>query len=79
MEALPDGSLQNVKKKKKLPEREAASIVKQVAEGLKYMHEEYIIHRDMKPENLFVNEVSFILFREPSKLETLDVLSTIET
>lgn len=38
LEALPDGSLQNVKKKKKLPEADTAAIVKQVADGLKYMH-----------------------------------------
>jgi serine/threonine protein kinase len=49
LEALPDGSLQNVKKKKKLPEKEAAAIIKQVANGLKSMHEEYLIHRDLKP------------------------------
>jgi serine/threonine protein kinase len=38
IEALPDGSLQQVKKKRKLPEKEAASIVRQVSIGLKYMH-----------------------------------------
>jgi serine/threonine protein kinase len=36
---LPDGSLQQVKKKKKMPEKETADIVRQVAEGLKYMHQ----------------------------------------
>ncbi len=55
MELLPDGSLQQVKKKKKLPEKEAADILRQVACGLKYMHQEYVIHRDLKPENLFLN------------------------
>ena len=55
---LPDGSLQQVKKKRKLPEKEAADIIRQVAEGLKFMHEEYIIHRDLKPENLFMNDVT---------------------
>jgi serine/threonine protein kinase len=39
LELLPDGSLQQVKKKRKLPEKEAADIVRQVALGLKYMHE----------------------------------------
>jgi aurora kinase len=57
IEALPDGSLQQVKKKRKMPERETAAIVKQVSEGLKHMHEESIIHRDLKPENIFVNDV----------------------
>lgn len=58
LELLPDGSLQQVKKKRKLPEKEAADIIRQVAEGLKFMHEEYIIHRDLKPENLFMNDVT---------------------
>lgn len=49
IEALPDGSLQQVKKKRKLPERETAAIIKQVSDGLKHMHEESIIHRDLKP------------------------------
>lgn len=39
LEALPDGSLQQVKRKKKLPEEETAAIINQVGEGLKYMHE----------------------------------------
>jgi serine/threonine protein kinase len=41
--------LQQVKKKRKYPEREAAAIVKQVTDGLKHMHGEYIIHRYLKP------------------------------
>jgi serine/threonine protein kinase len=63
LELLPDGSLQQVKKKRKLPEKETVEIVRQVAVGLKYMHEESIIHRDLKPENIFVNEVLLWLFR----------------
>jgi serine/threonine protein kinase len=37
-------------------------IVKQV-EGLMHLHEESVIHRDIKPESLFMNEVCLSLFR----------------
>lgn len=36
----------------KLPFREAANYVRQIAEGLKEIHELGIIHRDIKPENI---------------------------
>jgi aurora kinase, other len=38
-----------------LTERVAATVVKQIAEALKYMHDRGIIHRDLKPENIMVS------------------------
>jgi serine/threonine protein kinase len=57
IEAMPDGSLSQTNKKKKLSEIEVSRIIRQICDGLKYMHMEDIIHRDIKPENIFVNEV----------------------
>lgn len=79
LELLPDGSLQQVKKKKKLPEKEAADIVRQTALGLKCMHQEYVIHRDLKPENLFLNEVFGLLRRVTSRSGTSAVRFTTTT
>lgn len=54
---MPDGSLMQVKKKRKISEAETSSYIRQICEGLKYMHTEDIIHRDIKPENVFLNDV----------------------
>lgn len=37
-------------------ESQAFSIIKQVMEGLNYLHSKNIIHRDIKPENLLLSK-----------------------
>jgi serine/threonine protein kinase len=50
MEYCADGQLYALLKiKKKFEEEEAIPIIKDICEGLNHLHEQKIIHRDIKP------------------------------
>jgi len=58
LENCTGGELFNhIVKKKRLSEREAASIFQQLLTAINYLHQNNIVHRDLKPENLlFVSD-----------------------
>ena len=55
-EYIEGGTLfENLKKNNyHFTEKHAAKIMKQIAEGIKYLHQYGIIHRDLKPENISI-------------------------
>ena len=53
LELLDGGELfERLQRKKKFTERMAASITRQIADALHYMHSKGVVHRDLKPENI---------------------------
>jgi len=57
MEYVPGEDLKSlVKRKGKLADEEAISIAKQVCEGLAEAHELGVVHRDLKPQNIMIDE-----------------------
>ena len=43
----------------KYTERDASSMIFNLASAIKYLHSHHIVHRDIKPENLLVRNVNF--------------------
>lgn len=39
-----------------MPEEEVASIVRRLGAALTYLHEQHMVHRDVKPDNIFLTE-----------------------
>ena len=54
LEFCPDGNLDDVVTKKgSLPELEALEIAYQLARGLQFISKRKVVHRDIKPDNVF--------------------------
>ena len=47
--------LQEIIRRKRIPEREAVPIIKQVINGISELHSRKIIHRDIKLNNIFLH------------------------
>jgi serine/threonine protein kinase len=83
MEFVENGSLQGlVKKCGKLPEQLAGIYVAQVLEGLAFLHEEGVIHRDIKGANILTDKMGVIKladFGVASKLADVEEEAVVGT
>ena len=62
---MKDGSLSEIlQKKRQLSETQAADFLKNILEGINYLHNQDIIHKNMTPENIQVsgNSVKLVGF-----------------
>lgn len=56
------GSLQDVLQNRYLVESELKTLLLHVAEGLKYIHSNNLVHMDIKPANIFLTKPVTIRF-----------------
>ena len=56
MELCPGGDLLNyVRKRRKLTEKYAKFVFKQIMEGIAYLHQNKVAHRDIKLDNILLD------------------------
>jgi serine/threonine protein kinase/Flp pilus assembly protein TadD len=73
MEYVPGEDLKSLEKRKgKLTDEEAISIAKQVCEGLAEAHELGVVHRDLKPQNIMIDE------RDRAKIMDFGIARSVE-
>jgi serine/threonine protein kinase len=58
MEYCPDGSLADIMRNKKqvFEEKDISQIMGQILEGLHFLHQRNIVHRDIKASNLLMKD-----------------------
>ena len=60
------------KKKKRFPEDKILDIFVQICLGLKYLHDRKILHRDLKPQNVFLTKQQIVKLGDFGISRTLD-------
>jgi serine/threonine protein kinase len=56
MEYVPGGNLSSLVRDGPVPPKQAAALVKTIAEAIDYAHQQGLLHRDLKPSNILLDE-----------------------
>lgn len=56
MALVEGGSLLKLLARGPLPAKEAADLVRQIAEAIEYAHQQGVVHRDLKPQNILLDK-----------------------
>jgi serine/threonine-protein kinase len=56
MRLVPSGSLSDLLKRGRLPRERAVAVLRGMAEALDYAHRKGVVHRDVKPQNVLLDE-----------------------
>jgi predicted Ser/Thr protein kinase len=89
MEYVDGPNLRQIERAGKLSTREALQIIPQICEALQFAHDEGVVHRDVKPENVLLDKkgrvkiadfgLAKILGREPKDLRLTGVRDVMGT
>jgi tRNA A-37 threonylcarbamoyl transferase component Bud32 len=75
MELMSDPTLDVRMAEGPMPPHDVASIGAQVAEALAYIHSRGVVHRDVKPANILINDVAGMAFHRVAKLTDFGIAS----
>lgn len=70
---------QSKKDEKYLPVAEVRKFMKQIFEGMKYVHSKNVTHRDLKPENILLTEEGVIKICDFGSAKVLDEEGSLNT